>query len=71
MKIQMERVIDHNLRFNTSFKSMEHMVKTINSNPNAAIKLPTTKCRIKKNWIRFLSMSFTLNVQSAIITQLV
>lgn len=46
--IQMEKFFEHNLKFDCSYTSMESMAKVVNSTPNAAIQLPTTKHKIKK-----------------------
>lgn len=44
----MENFFDHNLKYNCSFKAMESMAKIINTTPNAAVFLPNTKYKIKK-----------------------
>lgn len=48
VKIHLERVLDHCLQYNSSYKCMENMAKIINSTPNAAVKVPSTKYKIQK-----------------------
>lgn len=48
IKCQMDRLLNHSLRYNSSFKNMESMASVINSTPNAAVNLPSTKHTIKK-----------------------
>lgn len=48
VRTQVERFLDHCLKFNSSYKNMESMAKLVNSTPNAAIKLPHTKYKIQK-----------------------
>lgn len=45
---QTNRIVDHHLRYNGSFKSMENMSKIVNSTPNNPIKVPCTKYKIKQ-----------------------
>lgn len=45
---QTTQIIDHHLRYNSSFKSMENMSKIINSTPNNPVKVPCTKYKIKQ-----------------------
>lgn len=45
---QINRVVSHHLNFNSSYKSMEQMAEVINKTPNASIKIPCTKYKIKK-----------------------
>lgn len=44
----MNRVIEHHLKFNGSYHSLEQLSSVVNSTPNTAIQLPDTKYRIKK-----------------------
>lgn len=44
----MNRVVGHNLRFQSSYRSMESMAKIVNSTPGASVKIPERKYGIKK-----------------------
>lgn len=46
---QTSRIVNHSLKFKSSYKSMEEMEKIVNSTPNSSIKVPHTIYRIKKS----------------------
>lgn len=45
---QLNRIVDHNLSFNGSYRSLENMAKIINSTPDSTVRVPETKHLIKK-----------------------
>lgn len=44
----LEQFMQHNLKFNSSYKSMENMAKVLNSTPNTSVKVPSTTYLLKK-----------------------
>lgn len=44
----MNQIVDHHLRFNGSYQSLESMAKIVNSTPGSTVKIPSTKYMIKK-----------------------
>lgn len=44
----LQQFVHHNLKFNSSYKSMESMARVLNSTPNTSIKVPSTIYRLKK-----------------------
>lgn len=49
IKEHITRVLNHHLNFNGSYRSMGRMAEVINKTPNASIKIPSTKYKIKKS----------------------
>lgn len=45
---QVYRIVNHQLKFNGSYRSLENMAKVVNHTPNAAIQTPQTTHKIKK-----------------------
>lgn len=43
MDEQMTQIMNHHLKFNGSYTSMENMARIVNSTPNSCIKVPSTK----------------------------
>lgn len=45
---QTNKIVNHGLKFNGSYRSLEHVSKVVNSTPNAAVKVPSTIYKIKQ-----------------------
>lgn len=45
---QVYRIVNHQLKFNGSYRSLEHMSTVVNETPNAAIQTPCTTYKIKQ-----------------------
>lgn len=49
IKQQTNALVHHHLKFNGSYQSMEQMAHLINNTPNASIKIPCSRYKIKKS----------------------
>lgn len=45
----MNRIMQHHIKFNGSYCSLEELAKMVNRTPNASIQVPSTKYKIKKS----------------------